>query len=495
MKKYILLCVVCIISFSVNAQIQPTQKQFPFDSTNFNRVNASIINSINTTISKKSLTNYMVLDSISNDDRFKYDSLGRVIEETFEPSYPSSWWKGEYSYGSNYKINEIINYNSFDTVTNKWKPWSKLHYLYSSTGLLYRSVWWIWNDYTKNWGNEYGEYLYYYDSKDRLIKKQLNFNTTGTMKPSSKYLYSYNSNDDMVLDRAFVWAKNTWLINKSIETNYFDKGKPKWKETFVYKYADTVLDIAYREVFFRNSNGQLVESKMYNYNKSKMSFNSISSVSTIYNSFSKPVIMKFYDQLDSSKLTGKRIYTYDGFGDVLSFSSYSRCYYVAGGSYHDTLILGLQENYLYNYAYKIEDVLYPKYFIFQPPPLGDGKYMLTLLQSTNQNYINGVNFPPIMNSEFKNCYYSNKTIISVALSEKDNVIKLYPNPAHEYFTIEGIQSNCSSFVSIYNMQGKLVQKSELSFNSIVNISSLSPGVYVYKVSANKSAYMGKLIVE
>ncbi|RUA27352.1 MAG: hypothetical protein DSY76_05320, partial [Bacteroidetes bacterium] len=102
---------------------------------------------------------------------------------------------------------------------------------------------------------------------------------------------------------------------------------------------------------------------------------------------------------------------------------------------------------------------------------------------------------PIVTSGFKSYYYSNKTIVNVVPSEKDNVIKIYPNPTHEFFKVEGVKSDYSGFVFIYDMQGKLVQKSDLSYNSIVNISSLSPGVYVYKVSANKSVHMGKLIVE
>ena len=495
MKKYILLYVVYIISFSVAAQVLPTQKRFPFDSTNFTRMNDRIIHSENANFSPKSLTDYMVLDSISNYDRFKYDSLGRVIEETYVYGNPHSWWKGEYSYGYNHKIKELLNYNSYDTITKKWKPWAKLHYLYSSTGLLYRSVWWFWNDYSNSWGKEYGEYLYYYDSKNRLIKKQLNFNTTGTMKPDSKYLYSYNSNDEIILDRWFLWAKNTWLIYKSKETSYLSAGKPEWVESYTYAYADTPLVNANREVFYRNSSGQLYETRVYNYIKANMILSTTPSVITTYNSFSKPLLRLYYVLSDSTRLVKKEIYTYDGFGDVLSYSYIGTHYYVANGAFHDTLVLATQKNYLYNYAYKIEDVLYPKYFIFQSAPLVNAEYMLTLTQETSQIYMNSANYPPIVTSSFKSYYYSNKTIVNVVPSEKDNVIKIYPNPTHEFFKVEGVKSDYSGFVFIYDMQGKLVQKSNLSYNSIVNISSLSSGVYVYKVSANKSVHMGKLIVE
>ncbi|PNQ74817.1 hypothetical protein C1T31_01375 [Hanstruepera neustonica] len=85
--------------------------------------------------------------------------------------------------------------------------------------------------------------------------------------------------------------------------------------------------------------------------------------------------------------------------------------------------------------------------------------------------------------------------LSAALSvDENNLIEfnLFPNPATTSFTIEIPQHLELKGVAIYNDLGQLVTTTT---KSIVNISSLSSGVYVVEIITNKGKASKKLIIE
>ncbi|MBT5090434.1 MAG: T9SS type A sorting domain-containing protein [Flavobacteriales bacterium] len=72
--------------------------------------------------------------------------------------------------------------------------------------------------------------------------------------------------------------------------------------------------------------------------------------------------------------------------------------------------------------------------------------------------------------------------------------KLYPNPAKQELNI--ILGTMDNIISIYNLQGKLVKQSLVSTTDYkLNITDLSPGMYVLEVKNNKSRNFQKFIIE
>ena len=72
---------------------------------------------------------------------------------------------------------------------------------------------------------------------------------------------------------------------------------------------------------------------------------------------------------------------------------------------------------------------------------------------------------------------------SVTASYKQPEIKVVPNPVSNTFYLSGVQSPCK--ICIFNLQGSVVQRTK-TYNpqETIDISSLSPGIYVVKVVAN-----------
>ena len=104
-----------------------------------------------------------------------------------------------------------------------------------------------------------------------------------------------------------------------------------------------------------------------------------------------------------------------------------------------------------------------------------------------QNWYNNQSFEP---------WQTACTPLTVGTQEESSTassLKIYPNPAKEQFTIQGIQS--ARQYQIITLDGKIVQRGPInSDNQSISISDLSPGIYFVQVSTNREATTRKLIV-
>ncbi|GAB1447940.1 hypothetical protein MASR2M44_09420 [Bacteroidota bacterium] len=78
-------------------------------------------------------------------------------------------------------------------------------------------------------------------------------------------------------------------------------------------------------------------------------------------------------------------------------------------------------------------------------------------------------------------------------------LAIFPNPTATHFRIQGADMFSNVFVSIFNLQGKLLYSGEHSFQTdwVVPVNTLSSGVYVVSLQANHSGYpvFRRLVVE
>ena len=82
-------------------------------------------------------------------------------------------------------------------------------------------------------------------------------------------------------------------------------------------------------------------------------------------------------------------------------------------------------------------------------------------------------------------------------SQKTNTLQIYPNPASDWITVNTRNFNLG-LAEIIDLSGRIVLKSHLKSNSNrVNISKLSPCIYIVKVSDSQGLVIDtkKLIIE
>jgi len=81
--------------------------------------------------------------------------------------------------------------------------------------------------------------------------------------------------------------------------------------------------------------------------------------------------------------------------------------------------------------------------------------------------------------------------------EVPNQLILFPNPANDIFSIKNNNAIDLIFrLSIYNLQGQSVlNKSEIVYGEIINISNLESGLYLVEITTSKGKEIKKLIVK
>lgn len=80
-------------------------------------------------------------------------------------------------------------------------------------------------------------------------------------------------------------------------------------------------------------------------------------------------------------------------------------------------------------------------------------------------------------------HYSNSVEVSKNDSEENVFIKVYPNSAHDFVTVE------SSFekgqLEIIDLQGRVLYAQNISLYQSIDVSSLSKGIYTVKAVSSK----------
>ena len=79
---------------------------------------------------------------------------------------------------------------------------------------------------------------------------------------------------------------------------------------------------------------------------------------------------------------------------------------------------------------------------------------------------------------------------------KNNIegLKVYPNPAKDYITIESKNAKLTS-VELYNVLGAKVISSKSLTNDRLNVSGISKGIYMLKVNAEGASSTRKIVIE
>ena len=87
-------------------------------------------------------------------------------------------------------------------------------------------------------------------------------------------------------------------------------------------------------------------------------------------------------------------------------------------------------------------------------------------------------------------------LTNIETNEKAS-IKVYPNPAKDFINVD-IEADrfSSSEIELFDIQGRLVKKSKLNaqIGNRIDVSSLNPGAYTYRVVINSKGISGKLII-
>jgi hypothetical protein len=78
---------------------------------------------------------------------------------------------------------------------------------------------------------------------------------------------------------------------------------------------------------------------------------------------------------------------------------------------------------------------------------------------------------------------------------KASTISIYPNPARNNINITLPENVSQAVFTLYDMQGKVFIRKEISSQETVSVSNLATGIYIYNIITNKQKHTGKLIIK
>ncbi len=80
-----------------------------------------------------------------------------------------------------------------------------------------------------------------------------------------------------------------------------------------------------------------------------------------------------------------------------------------------------------------------------------------------------------------NVHFSKKAVVGIDADSK-NTLSIYPNPASDILFIDGLNSNETHTVKIFDLQGKLVESHIMNNSNSININNLNKGIYLVKIA-------------
>jgi hypothetical protein len=97
-------------------------------------------------------------------------------------------------------------------------------------------------------------------------------------------------------------------------------------------------------------------------------------------------------------------------------------------------------------------------------------------------------------TDTSSCAYVSWISLDLENKQLENSISVYPNPSNESFTIELSHSNLSSALKIFNATGAII-KEDIIENGIIQISNLSPGIYIAEIESAGSIARKRIVIQ
>ncbi len=333
-------------------------------------------------------------------------------------------YKAEYQYDNQNNQTVISNYN---WLNNVWDVARIDSSFYSASNQLIEYK--IYDKYNNSWIKSYTWKYYYYVSNDtNIFIKEVYI--SDTLNNSGKVINIYNS------------------ANLLIETTSFNKSGSVWSPSSKYTYT-------------YNSQNQIIERDLYvndglglnNIQKNNYYYSNSNNADSCVNSYLKNSIwLSMY----------YTYFTYDQYNNITSYIY---------KSLSDSLTVNyiLKEEYIFdNYGNSTKCRAYI---------LANGVWTLMRGQWLYQ-YINSERTDYHMNISGYDATYKNFNSTGIELLQNPSIL-FYPNPAIDKIYFANPQPN--TIVSILSIDGKLISSTQLINQNSINVSSLSPGIYLIRL--------------
>jgi len=130
---------------------------------------------------------------------------------------------------------------------------------------------------------------------------------------------------------------------------------------------------------------------------------------------------------------------------------------------------------------------------------GDLNNSTSLLSNPTFIYNKGGNYTvKLVSKNVNNCTDTSSKQIVITNTSTENLsansmVKIYPNPAKDFITIEWINYSQDGFLTLIDLKGKQVYKTLINNHKLIPINELNNGFYLAKIEINDKVYYTKFL--
>ncbi len=390
-----------------------------------------------------------------------YDQkLDSIIEFNFNETtqkWDQPFCKQEFTY--NDKLEEVFwIYSSWDSSLTDWNQLMKDEMKYDQEGNLAGFV-----TYVKGIDKQWKEFIkedYRYDTKNKL--KQTNrFSwkySSNQWVETEQVKCSYDNEGKLLKDSLLQWSLQTedWIKSSKNDYTYIPTGKQHYIYHSVYNQELSVWEEdEYTWYLYTYSYAQLISKTVFHK----------------YDEEWKRHEMEAYSRGDRGEINGNKTVVWDYSEEQPNFDV-------------------MQSQFKYDYEMSSDEVLFPYYFRNPEALFYHHKIIHNNLYKKEEESTDMVQY------RHEDYFYSTLGKSTGIIKELFNTIKVYPNPASDFITIEGLEKNQQFYVELYNVTGSKVLEKQINTTiETLNVSFLRPGIYFYSVVMNNQKQSGKIIIK
>lgn len=290
---------------------------------------------------------------------------------------------------------------------------------------------------------------------------------------------TFDENGNMTSETKYNWnsESNGWVEAYKRTYTYDENGNVTSSNSYNWNSGISAWDLYYKSEYTHHTNGKETLVIEYTWNSSKNVWVENAKYELTYDSYGNLISESTY-VWDSGTTTSwkeevKYEYAYDAYGNEILYA-----YYYWKSGINDWVGFYKSES-TYDYTISASEIRLPY-----------GNFTHKIVDKVSYEFRDG-NWVHDFTTEF---FYSE--IASSYLKELDvHAVRLFPNPATDFISIQGIEGENYQF-KLLNLQGSTLLSKENNGNEQISVQNIESGVYIYQIiDSNGNHKTGRIVIK
>jgi hypothetical protein len=395
---------------------------------------------------------------------YKYDADDNQTEE-ITSYWVSTNWVEAYKEGTIYNANgDWLFMYSCKWSGTAWDTTNKYEFTYDISGVLERVIMYEWDEYIADWIIEKAEITYNIDGNiETIIVSEWDASITD-WEVSSKEEYTYNTDGNLEMILRQNWDGTSWKGSSRIEFGYDTDGN---QNMFVYYIWDgTNWEGIWKDTSAYDAAGRQILKIIYlDWSGTGIGLNEYTKEEWAYDIYGNLILEASYDW-NGTRWIGdeKEEWKYDANRNLLMEAQFG---WLMGDWF------GSKYEYEYDTTYAKTDLIFPSSY----DNMYNKRLKGTFYWGTETNWTK--------DEDESETYYWGEQKVTIVETTNNVSIQVFPNPVSAQLHVN-LNTQETVDYAIYNIVGQIIMQGKLQESSVINVESLSNGMYYLKVSGKEN---------